>query len=385
MRLSILQVLPIDIVHVSGVRRHIIELSENLKKFGNDVTVVALSSNSSINGPHQKSIKQIIYDTPKREMLINNSVFWLRMGRDFRFMTDWDIVHIHGAQASLLKMTLKKPLIATNHGLEPLFTRYYLTVPQFLLHRLIGLTAYNLFPDKIIAVTTKVQRELKEFYRVPESKIQLIPDGVDTEKFRPLTQDKIVDFQRRFNLDEDHVLLFVGHPTRQKNLHGLLLALARVIKENADVKLLVVGNRARGENREAINKIIEKNSLRKHVVFTGFLGGKDLVYAYNSSEALVLPSFYEGCGLAYLEAMSCGLPVIGSTEVAQEVVVEGSTGFRVNPFCHGELADKITLLLQDRKLRREMGKNARRHAIKNFSWRIITKRILETYGEVLGE
>ena len=385
MRLSILQVLPIDIAHVSGVRRHIVELSENLEKFGNDVTVVALSSKSSINGPHQKSIKRIIYDTPKRETLINNSVFWLRMGRAFRCLSDWDVVHIHGAQASLLKMTMNKPLIATNHGLEPLFTRYYLTVPHFFLHRLVGLAAYNLFPDKIIAVSTKVQRELKEFYRVPESKIQIIPDGVDTEKFRPLTQDKIVDFQQRFNLDEDRVLLFVGHPTRLKNLHGLLLALARVIKENADVKLLVVGNLAQGENGGVINKIIEKNSLRKHVVFTGFLDGEDLVYAYNSSEALVLPSFYEGCGLAYLEAMSCGLPVIGSTEIAQEVVIEGSTGFRVNPFCHEELANKITLLLQDGKLRKEMGKSARRHAIRNFSWRIITKRILETYGEVLGQ
>jgi len=385
MRLSILQVLPIDIAHVSGVRRHIIELSENLKKFGNDVTMVALSSNSSINGPHQKSIRQIIYGTPKRERIINDGIFWLRAGRAFKCLSDWDIVHIHGAQASLLKMTLKKPLIATNHGLEPLFTRYYRTLPQFLLHKLIGLTAYNLFPDKIIAVTTKVQRELKEFYRVPESKIQIIPDGVDTEKFRPLTQDKIVDFQQRFNLDEDRVLLFVGHPTRLKNLYGSLLALARVIKENADVKLLVVGNLAQGEDGGTINKIIEKNSLRKHVVFTGFLDGEDLVYAYNSSEALVLPSFYEGCGLAYLEAMSCGLPVIGSTEIAQEVVIEGLTGFRVNPFCHEELADKITLLLQDRKLRKEMGKNARRHVIKNFSWRIITKRILETYGEVLGQ
>ena len=61
MRLSILQVLPIDIAHVSGVRRHIIELSENLEKFGNDVTMVALSSNSSINGPRHKNIRQIIY------------------------------------------------------------------------------------------------------------------------------------------------------------------------------------------------------------------------------------------------------------------------------------------------------------------------------------
>ena len=80
----------------------------------------------------------------------------------------------------------------------------------------------------------------------------------------------------------------------------------------------------------------------------------------------MLPSFYEGCSLAYLEGMSCGLPAIGSTEIAQEVVVEGLTGFRVKPFCHEELAGKITLLLQDRKLRKEMGKSARRHAVKIF-------------------
>jgi len=384
MTLSILQVLPIDIAHVSGVRRHVLELSENLKKLGNDVTMVALCSNSAIKGSNQKSMRQIIYSAPKCQGIINNSAFWLHAGQALKRLSDWDIVHIHGAQASILKMNLKKPMIATNHGLEPIFTRYSQSLPQFLLHKLVGLTAYNIFPEKIIAVTTKVQKELEDFYKVPETKIKLIPDGVNTENFRPLPQKELVDFQQKINLDEDRVLLFVGHPTRLKNLHGLLLALARVVKEHSDVKLLVVGDLTHGENGGTIKKIIEKHGLRKHVVFTGFLDGNDLVCAYNCSEALVLPSFYEGCGLAYLEAMSCGLPVIGSTEIADEIVLEGLTGFRVNPFCYECLADRIMLLLQDSKLRKEMGKKARTYAVNNFSWKIITNRILETYDEVLG-
>lgn len=392
MKLRVLQVLPQDLSYMTGIHRHVENLARGLNTLGHDVTVTALSSGlmvDSVKMYKKDGLKWVILPLPrtffKREFLpLNDALFWSRYGRILK--DDYDIVHIHGAVASPLKKVLRRPLIATSHGVQAHVMSYgtlhgLASALHYDFERLYGSIAYNFLINRIIAVSELVAKEVQRFYRVPKRKIDTIPNGVDMKIFRPLPKEDLVDFRRRFNLEGFNVLLFIK-PIPRKNLHGVLLALPSVLKEFPRTKLLVVGSIPNGKYWQLIKSIIDRKNLNDHIVFTGFLKEGELVYAYNLADIFILPSFYEALPMAYLEAMACGVPVIGTTECAEEVIVEGLTGFRVDPKNIRALSEKIIRLLGEVGLRKDLGLNALVYVRRNFSWLTIVVRTLDVYLEL---
>jgi glycosyltransferase involved in cell wall biosynthesis len=377
---------------MTGIHKHVEELAQGLNTLGHDVTVTALSSGLPVNSIkmyEKDGLKWIVLPLPstffKREFLpLNDALFWSRYGRMLK--EGYDIVHIHGAVASPLKMVMRRPLIATNHGIQARIMSYgtpsgLATSIHCSFERLFGSIAYNFLINRIIAVSELVSKEVQHYYMVPKRKIDTIPNGVDTKIFKPLPKEELVDFRRRFDLEGFNVLLFIK-PIPRKNLHGLLLALPSVLKEFPRTKLLVVGSIPNGKYWQLIKSIIDRKNLNDHIVFTGFLKEGELVYAYNSADIFILPSLYEALPMVYLEAMACGVPVIGTTECAEEVIVDGLTGFRVDPKNIRELSEKIIRLLGEVGLRKNLGLNALTHVKKNFSWPTIVARTLDCYLDV---
>lgn len=232
---------------------------------------------------------------------------------------------------------------------------------------------------KLIACTNSTKRELVKYHNVPEEDIEVIPLGVNLDEFRPLQDINLVDLKQEYKIqDNDIVLNIVATEFHRKGLAELIRSLSIVKHENKlNLKLLVVGG---GQNTIGFDYIglADKLGVRDNIIFTGHV--EDLNKHYNLADIFVFPTKYEGFGIPVIEAMAAGLPVVTTNTAAGEDAVEnGKNGLLIeDPTNIREIAEKISILIEDKNLRNQMGKNARSTAEK-FTWDDTAKRTLEVY------
>ncbi|MFL7871442.1 MAG: glycosyltransferase family 4 protein, partial [Anaerolineales bacterium] len=152
-------------------------------------------------------------------------------------------------------------------------------------------------------------------------------------------------------------VLFLGNLIRRKGLHTLLEA---VRLQMLDVRLDVIGGlTAEPKYAKEMQQKVEAPGLRSKVFFHGPLDNDDLVAKLKFAQVLVVPSSYEGYGIVYLEGMGFGLPAIGtSAGAASEIISDGQTGFLVPPDDARTLADRLSMLVNDRDLLTRMSLKA---------------------------
>lgn len=206
--------------------------------------------------------------------------------------------------------------------------------------------------------------------------IEVIPNGVDTEFFRPAP---------RVPGEGPLKIIFVGRLNPQKALDLLLQALASplVLASGQDWRLLLVGD---GPLRGQLQSQARKLRLEGQIQFLGWQTSERLLNLYQSSDIFVLPSWDEGMPNTLLEAMACGLPsIVTRISGSQELVRAGVEGLLVDRGDTSGLASALTDLLVDASLRRRMGEHARRSA-EQRSWRSITIDLVDMLaGQVLGK
>ncbi len=188
-------------------------------------------------------------------------------------------------------------------------------------------------------------------YSIDQDKVVVIPNYVDTELFKPLTE-----------LDKKYDLVFVGRGGREKNLISLLDALAILRTNGTDIRLLLMGGCFSDSN---LKKKAESNRIR--VTFLGNVRNNDLPQLLNQARIFILPSLYEGNPKVLLEAMSCALPCIGTdVEGINSLITHNKTGLICNTDAES-ISEAIHKLMSNIGLRSEMGKNARRFIMDSFS------------------
>jgi glycosyltransferase involved in cell wall biosynthesis len=155
-------------------------------------------------------------------------------------------------------------------------------------------------------------------------------------------------------LDDPLRLLFLGNVIPRKGLHIVLKALETLPDDQWT--LTVVGNpQARPFYARAVSRQISQAGLAANVQFAGILSDQELSKYLKASHVLVMPSSYEGYGIAYAEAMGFGLPAIGTTAgAAGEIITHGRDGFLISPDDTFALASYLTKLAQDRPRLLEM-------------------------------
>lgn len=220
--------------------------------------------------------------------------------------------------------------------------------------------------ENIIAVSKLTLNEVLPLASA-STKCHVINNGVNTEKFIPLSQSRrTVGRQKLGFQDNDFLILFVGHEFKRKGLTVLLDALAE-LPERA--KAVVVGGR--GDNLGSYQKLSNELGLRERVCF---LGTQVSVWEiYGSCELFVLPSEYETFALVGLEALSCGIPIlmprIGGIP---EYLSDGENGFFINSD-PSELRRLISKLLDDTDLYDKLKRGARSSARKH-DWAIVAEK-----------
>ncbi len=247
----------------------------------------------------------------------------------------------------------------------------------------------HLFWNKIIAVS-KNSAEKVHSLGVPIKKIVDIYPGVDLEKFRPDLGKKWL--RSRIDVKETDILvLFAGRITDAKGVPELLKAFSVVVRENKNVKLLLAAGRApylgtEEEFQQLIQNTYEKAKIlgiRDNIIIQPFRL-EEMPFVYNGADIFVLPSRREGFGLVYVEAMACGLPVIGtSTGGVPEIITNEKDGFLVPPEDATELAKKIEFLVKNEKRRKQMGSAGIEKVKQNFDLDKKIEKLIGVYSSTL--
>jgi glycosyltransferase involved in cell wall biosynthesis len=233
----------------------------------------------------------------------------------------------------------------------------------------------------VMTVSQASKKDLLGFFDVDESKILVIPNGIDPAMTRELTREEIERVRSRFQLTGRNAL-FVGNIKPHKNVERLIAAFALLRQDPAfsDVTLIVVGDDI--SKYPALRRRVEEHGLRSHVRFFGFVPEMTLVALYRLADLFVFPSLYEGFGFPPLEAMANGTPVITS-RISSLPEVVGDAALTVDPYSTEEIALAMRTLFGDADLRARLSSSGRERA-RSFSWEKAVAQIHAAYMKILG-
>lgn len=216
--------------------------------------------------------------------------------------------------------------------------------------------------DAFIAVAAPHGKHLVEIEGFPAAKVYVIPNGVDTELFRPQPRSETLRAQLDLS-PVDRAVAIVAALRPEKNHAMLLEAIANVRRTRPEVKLLVVG-----EGPERAN--IERRAMELGVGdAVRLLGNRsDVPEVLAAADAFCLSSHMEANPVSILEALACEVPVVAPRVGSiPETVRDGDTGYLVEPGDASAMASRIAMLLEDETARRRLGKSGRELVVNHWS------------------
>jgi glycosyltransferase involved in cell wall biosynthesis len=294
----------------------------------------------------------------------------------------------YGFQKALMEQNAQKPFIHTIHGVladeyvqsfQSGYMSFRAKLANLIMWRLSRIeeqTAKN--ATLIVTVSRYSSKKISQFYGVDPTKIRVVPNGVDTHRFKSFSGLEKV--KRQIGIDSKLCVLFVGRLIPRKGLPYLVEAAKQVVKE-FNVIFLIVGN---GPLKASLEADLEKTNLSRSFVFLGDVNENLLPAVYNCADVFALPSIQEGQGIALLEAQATAKPVVAfDVGGVPEAMLDGETGLLVKPSSR-ELADALIKLLSNFSLREQMGRKGREFVSNNFSWDSCARRMLQVYREALS-
>jgi starch synthase len=319
-----------------------------------------------------------------------------------------DLVHSHTWYANLAghlaSLLYDIPHIISAHSLEPLrpWKREQLG-GGYALSSWAESTAYH-GAAAIIAVSGGMRNDiLRSYPDLDPDKVKVVHNGIDLTGWQPPTGDGVEIARNKVRargIDPDRpTIVFVGRITRQKGLPYLIRAIGQLPK---DVQVVLCAGAPDTPEilAEVANGVAELAKQRDGVIWIEeMLEREELVAILSSATTFVCPSVYEPLGIVNLEAMACGIPVVGTAtggipEVVDDGVtgtlvpinqVQDGTGTPIDPDKYvGDLAAALTDMVSDPDRAQQMGVAARKRVEDHFAWTAIGERTLEVYRSVLS-
>jgi glycosyltransferase involved in cell wall biosynthesis len=236
--------------------------------------------------------------------------------------------------------------------------------------------------SRVIAVSDFTRQELKKYYNIPENRIRVIHNGVDTHKFQPPKNKQKIKIELDLNPD-DIIILSVGRLYARKGIFTLIEAMPAVIKQFKNAKFVISG-KGQSDEMTKLHAHAKRLAVENNIIFTGYYPDQKLPKLYQAADIFALSTYYEHHPFAVLEALATGLPVV-TTAVGgiAETIETGKNGLLVKPFDSKQFSDAILYLLEHPSKAAEMGANARKTIVEQYDWRIVVKEVLKVYEEAL--
>jgi len=351
--------------YAGGSETHLYEVARRLIKKGHDVTLFCTR-----------------YKEAKSYEIIDGIKIF-RKGNDYT-------LYFHAFVTYLMKLRKECDIILDDINVLPFFTPLYVRKPKIAIQHhtiekvffielplplaILGYLIERLIPffystTKFIVVSQSTKKDLIEL-GLPEKNITIVYNGVNHKKYKPGKKNK---YPR---------IIYLGRLEKSKRIDMLINAMSYILKEVPSVRLYIVGT---GKNEEKLRELTKKLKLEKNVRFYGYVTERKKVRLLQDAWVLVSPSIREGWGLSILEANACGTPAIAfDVPGLRDSIRNEKTGLLLKSQCVFELAKAILNIIHNKKLRRELSKNAIKWS-KKFDWDITAKKILLMLKRTLND
>ena len=363
---------------VGGIARVVHDLSKRLIKDGHEVTVITYRDGNVPEYENDKGVE--VYRVDNYMIHPNNFIDWI-MQLNFNMIAKatevinkeggFDVIHAHDwlvtYAAKSLKQSFNLPMVATIHATEAGRnsgihddTQRYINDTEWLL-------TYE--ATEVIVNSNYMKGHVQGLFGLPFDKISVIPNGINLNNFTGIDRD--YDFRRRFAMDNEKIILYVGRLVYEKGVQHLISAMPKILENYHDSKLVIAG---KGGMIDELKSQVESMGLSNKVYFTGYLNQKEVQKMYKCADVAVFPSTYEPFGIVALEAMLAGIPtVVSDIGGLNEIVEHGVNGMKSYTGNPNLIADSVLSLLFDPQLAMNVTKNAKNKVKDEFNWQKIAQ------------
>jgi glycosyltransferase involved in cell wall biosynthesis len=356
---------------LGGADQQILSVTQSLRARGWDARIVSMTA----LGPMGLQARRLGIPTDSLEMRrgVPDPRGVVRLATLIR---SWkpDILHSHLAHANLMARLLR-PFVPVPILVSTIHSSYDGGRLRLLGYR---------FTDRLADCTTIVSEIAAERYlaarAVPRDRLRVIPNGVDTDRFRPIPEAR-AGLRHELGLGEAFVWLAVGRFELAKDYPNMLAAFARVSARRPDSILLLVG---RGSLQHETEELVRSLGLGDRVRFLGVRG--DIPELMSAADGYVLSSAWEGMPMVLLEAGAAGIPIVATAVGGTpEVVLDGETGFVAPPRDPGALEEAmLRLAALSADDRHRLGRQGRGYIEAHYALPRIVDLWEETYRELLA-
>jgi len=386
--MKILHVIASIAPRYGGPSNAVIRLCREIAKFGHEVTIFTtnMDGNENLDVPLDRPVEidgfQVQYFPIRWPRYYG---FSLPFGRALaKHISRFDIVHIHSIYnfhtlaASHYCRKFNVPYLIRPHGsLDP-----YLTGRHPVRKRIFTSLFLQRDLDHAAAIhfNTQEEMQLTESIGIKAPGV-VVPGGINPSEFSHLPARG--SFSHKYpEVRDKKIVLFLSRINFKKGLDILARAFGEVAQKRKDVYLVLTGPDNEGYATKVRAWLREEGALGRSL-FTGMLSGQEKLAALRDSDIFVLSSYTENFGIAVVEAMACGLPVVISNRVnIWREVNDAGAGIVTNCESH-EVAEAIMRLLDNRNLREEMGKRGKKLVEEKYTWPELAKQITQVYEQIL--
>lgn len=373
-----------DAKSVGGIGTSIKNLSDELVKLGHIVTVFVYGQNADEkcieNGICIIKIKNVKFKG--FSWLFTRKKIQNRIKAEHE-ISKIDIIEVPDWEGIASFINLPFPIVIRLHGSDTYFchleNRKVKWINKFHEKRALQKADGHLSVSKFTADLTNILFGLKSEYTI-------IPNGVDVEFFKREDQKT----ENRSN-KKDKTILYFGGIIRKKGLLEIPHYFNIVNKKNPEAQLILIGkdmpdNVSGNVSTFEMMKLMFSESSKNKVVFLGSVPYQEIKKHIEKAALCVFPSYAEALPVSWLEAMAMEKPIVTSNiGWANEIILDGESGFLVDPENHYFFADRILQLLQDEQLSKQMGVNARARIEEKFTISKVAKENIEFYKKIISQ
>ena len=369
---------------IGGIHTYVCELAKILTNMGHKVYIITPRFNKELSARGDiEGVKIFRYNSASKGALLfirrpilsifNSAILFRKLRKKYYF----DVVNFHSALPAFginfLCSKIKK--VYTFHASmyqeviiqsrRKKYTKFFPLV--FLLVIIKFIENINLkFANKIIVLSNFNKKQLHELYNIRESKIRVIPGGVDSGEYKPTTNKKAI--RNKLNLPQNKIIFFTARRlVSRMGLENLLHAFSKIKNVHTNIVLIIAGE---GFLKDKMKRIILEKDLGNFVFLKGRVTNEQLKLYYQVSDLFILPTEeLEGFGLVTLEALASGLPVI-ATPVGGTIEI-------LNPFnesllfkdsSSNSIAEGILRLLENRDQLEGLQDKCRNYVLNKYTW-----------------
>ena len=375
---------------VGGIARVVYDLSHRLIKDGHEVTVITYREGNTPYYEDDKGVK--VHRVDNYMINPNNFIDWI-MQMNFNMVTEankiiakegnFDIIHAHdwlvASAAKTIKNSYNIPIVATIHATEAGRNSGIHDETQRYINDTEWMLTYE--ATEVIVNSNYMKSEIQRLFGLPFEKINVVANGVNLNKFTGIDRD--YTFRRRFAMDNEKIILFMGRLVNEKGVQHLIAAMPKILAGYHDAKLVIAG---KGGMLDELRAEADALGLGDKVYFAGYLGGKDVERMYKAADISVFPSTYEPFGIVALEGMLAERPIVVSDAGGLgEIVEHRETGMKSYCGNANSIADSILELLYNPELYENIVRKAKAKVKNNYNWAKIAQDTHFTYQKAICE